>query len=420
MTRTLLLLALGLSTSLVSADIFVPVSTVRPLPLPESGWASTAMDLFEKSCPEEIQPGGAKVIVSSYSDKPHNLAISNNKVFPSSDSLVRGAIDAWAHHQHLVLRPDVVWFEILAQLNLYMTKHAEELRHLFVDFQGQQEIEVWDFTWQSVIDSFKSEMQKRVKTNWLEKWITPGFSTSTANDNTTSTVLMMGLMQQYFKFTGGIICGLPSVRLLGTEADWQALLDKLEKLRYFGVEPVQYAKRLRPILSMFIQTFRTPESPDVKRFWTQIVRADKVFSCGAGPMEYDVSGWITGFLHWTSNGELLVPAGTPVRGDEVKLQGISYYSASLNSLPVGYAKAPLKMLNYPTKGTNSMAYVLAGNLGIARAEDRSTGVQSQPLSAWFLYGPVDVNATSQAFGNGDELFGIFHGLRDNCYRGARE
>lgn len=62
----------------------------------------------------------------------------------------------------------MVWFEILAQLNLYMTKHAEESRHLFVDFQGQEEIIVQDWTWQSVINSFKAEIQKRVKTYWLE------------------------------------------------------------------------------------------------------------------------------------------------------------------------------------------------------------------------------------------------------------
>ncbi|RDA87012.1 hypothetical protein CP532_6710 [Ophiocordyceps camponoti-leonardi (nom. inval.)] len=410
MAPKLLLLALGLSTSLVRADVVVPFSDVQPLPLRTTSTISSDMELFEKSCPEEIQPGGAKVIVSSYSHVQHNLADNDTKLFASSDSLVRGAIDAWAQHQHLVLRPEVVWFEILAQLNLYMTKHAEELRHLFVDFDGQKEIEVWDWTWQSVIDGFRGEIQNRVKTDWLESWITPGFSTSTANDNTTSAVLMMGLMQQYFKFSGGIICGLPSVRLLGNEADWQILLDKLERLSEFGVEPTQYAKRLRPILHKFVETFKNPDSKEIKTFWKQIVRADKVFSCGAGPMEYDVSGWITGFLHWSSNGDLRVPVGMSARGDEVKIDDIPYYSAGLNTLPVGYAKAPLKMLDYEGHGDNKMAYVLGGNIGIARGSARMAGVQAQPLSGWFLYGPVDVNSTSESTRYSDELTVLYRGL----------
>ncbi|KAF4506003.1 hypothetical protein G6O67_006132 [Ophiocordyceps sinensis] len=420
------LLLVGLASSVAHADMIVSVSSVKPLPLKAASTASTALQLFQQSCPEEIQPPGsgpaASVIVSSFAEQPHDLAIPNGKLYASSDSLVRGAIDAWAQHQSLVLRPDVVWFEMLAQLNLYMTKHAEELRHLFVNFQGKEEIVVREWTWQGVIDGFKSEMQKRVKTAWLQDWITPGFSTSTPDDNTTATVLMMGLMQQYFKFSGGIICGLPSVKLLGERDDWAALLDKLDKLSEFGAEPAQYAEKLRPILSMFVQTWDQPRSKQVKDFWKQIVRADKVFTCGAGPIEYDISGWITGFMHWSSNGELRVPAGVPGSQGDTKLSGVAYHRVNLAQLPVGYAKAPLKMLDYPSPGVDSMAYVLAGNIGIARAEvvpkagaPNRGGVLAQPLSAWFLYGPVDVNATmSGGVGSRGELDGIYRGLRANC------
>ncbi|XP_044714465.1 uncharacterized protein HRG_11987 [Hirsutella rhossiliensis] len=333
------LLLLGLTSSVANADIVVSVSDVKPLPLKTASTASTALQLFQQSCPERstrrLGPQ-AKVIVSSYADSPHDLAIAAASSMPP--------------------RP-TAWCEILAQLNLYMTKHAEELRHLFVNFQGQEEI----------------------VTHWLENWITPGFSTSNANDNTTATVLMMGLMQQ---------------------DDWAALLDKLENLRLFGAEPSQYAKNLRPILNMFVKTWDEPQSKQVQAFWKQIVRADKVFTCGTGPIEYDISGWITGFMHWSSNGDVRVPAGVPAAEGDTTLDGITYYRANLNQLPVGYAKAPLKLLDYPTPGTSSMAYVLAGNIGIARAEVASKagsrsrgGVLAQPLSAWFLYGPVDVNAT---------------------------
>lgn len=309
----------------------------------------------------------AEIIASSHKAGPHDLAVSNGKLYASSDSLVRGAIDAWAQHQHLVLRPDVVWFEILAQFDLYMAKHAEELRHLFVNF-------------------------------------------------------MMGLMQQYFKFTGAIICGLPSVRLLGWRDDWAALLGKLERLGEFGAEPAQYARNLRPILSMFVKTWDEPETAAVRDFWKQIVRADKAFSCGAGPAEYDVLGWITGFMHWTANGDLRVPADAPADAGATRVGDVVYHSVNLAKLPVGYAKAPFKMLNYPAQGSVSTGYVVAGNIGLARAEAAAAagrpgaGVLTQLLSAWFLYGPVNASATaaSGAVGSFDELTAIYSGLRSSC------
>lgn len=413
----------------VRSDITVPISNVKPLPLRTTGVVSSASALLQQSCPDIIQSSKknslSKIIVSSYSSGINDVAILDDLLFPSSDSFIRGAIDAWAQHQTLVLRPDVVWFEILAQLNLYMTKHAEDVRSLFVSFQGQEEIIVRDWTWREIIDRFKSEIQRRVKTDWLEEWITPGFSTSTANDNTTSTILMMGLMQHYFKFTGSIICGLPFVQLLGTREDWVALLAKLDRLRAFGAEPSEYAQNLRPILSFFVRTWDNPKSEEVKSFWKQIVRADKVFSCGAGPTEYDISGWITGFMHWSSNGDLRVLAGSPASNSATKLDNIVYHSVGLDQVPVGYAKAPLKMLDYPSRGTDSMAYVVAGNIGIARGvtegvDSQSGQVLSQPLSAWFLYGPVDVDVTTTGFdvGSRSEVQAIYQNLRNFCPAGG--
>lgn len=75
---------------------------------------------------------------------------------------------------------------------------------------------------------------------------------------------MMGLMQQYFDYTASIICGLPSVTLLGEKSDWEVLLAKLNRLPDFGEEPASYAAQLRPILSRFVQTFNTPDKLEIR------------------------------------------------------------------------------------------------------------------------------------------------------------
>ncbi|PHH76827.1 hypothetical protein CDD82_3789 [Ophiocordyceps australis] len=424
MTRLSLLAAVILS-AMAAAEMVVKVSNVAPVSLQTQGLVASSKELLEQSAPEEFPAGNTVNVIASSWDQlePNDLAISKGKLYASSDSFVRGAVDAWAHHQQLILRPDVIWFEILAQLNLYVAKHAEDLRHLFVDFQGKKEIVVRELTWQRVVDAFRGEIQSRVKTPWLRDWITPGFSTSTANDNTTASVLMMGMMQQYFQFTGGIICGLPAVRLQGRRDDWHKLLVKLDRLHEFGGEPAQYARNLRPILQRFVKTWDEPNSEATRAFWKQIVRADRVMACGRGPVEYDISGWITGFIHWTASGEVRarpLPPGVDETRDLTTLDGVKYYPEGLDSLPVGYAKAPFKILDYPQPGAETKGAVLAGNIGIAKAEPGTMAPEavSQPLSAWFLYGPVqdDVSANPSRgqVGNFSELERIFQGIESSC------
>ncbi|KAM0471274.1 hypothetical protein ACHAPX_009456 [Trichoderma viride] len=411
----------------LAAAITVPVDPdVAPLPLSTSGAVTSASELLRQSCPEEFPPRtpySPELLMSSFADfgTAGEDVFPNGTVFPSSDSLVRGAIEAWGQHQSLVLRPDEVWFEILAQLNFYMTAHAEDVRHLFVDFDGKQEIQVWRLSWHDVIAAFGSEIQKRVKTDWLLDWITPSFTTTEETDGLTATVLMMGLMQHYFEFSGGITCGLPEVTLLGTRDDWVKLLNKLNRLKEWGEEPADYAERLRPILQRFVDTWDRPGSEETKDFWNNIVRSQRLFSCG-GPPDYRISGWITGFLHWTAEGSLRIPRDVekewqPSPGDLV-LDDVAYYPATLKDVPVGYAKAPLKMLDYPSPGANSTAYLLAGNVGVQRlAVTASDGpgedwkVTAQPMSAWFLYGPVDATVKAgPGYGNGDELLRMAAGL----------
>lgn len=310
------------------------------------------------------------------------------------------------------------------QLNYYMTAHAEDVRHLFVDFSGQETIFVKEFTWRDVIGAFADEIQKRVKTEWLKAWIMPGFSTSNENDGLTATVLMMGLMKQYFHYEGEVECGLPRVTLLGQREDWAQLLAKLDRLPEFGKEPEQYAQNLRPIFTRFVQTFdEAPLSEDLKSFWGQIVWADFHIECVDDPSQYDISGWIMGFQHWNENGKLRVPetpwmkraaTSSPRKrsGTPMTLDGITYVPQPMYDLKAGYASVPLKMVDFPVLGTNTSAFLVAGNVGVNRTEDNGSYVRAQPLSSWFMYGPVDPDAhtTAGVVGSLDEMDNMYDGM----------
>ncbi|KAG7129311.1 Thiol-specific monooxygenase like protein [Verticillium longisporum] len=395
--------------------LLLPVSVadvvVLPGGLPKShigrGAVKNADDFFRQSMSNEFYNNSAEVLLSSFN---HNVKDSaslsiGDGVRPSADSFVRGAIQAWGEHLHFVVRPEEVWFTILVQMNFYTISHAEDIRDLFVDHEGQETITIEDFTWEQVLIRFQDEIQARVKTDWLQNWITPDFTTTTQDDLMTANILMMGLTKAYFRFEGGIICGLPSVTLQGEKSDWEALLDKLARLPEFGEEATAYAERLRPILKRFIKTFDEPDSSETVQFWNDIVSARSEFFCGAPP--FYMSGWITGFYYWNDRGE---PYARNSAEGNLVLDGVQYPSLDIGTLPVGYASAPFVMLDY--NGTDRFeSYVLAGTLGkkitsgpptgYAKAMERIGSYSSgdtkghstlQSLSAWVVIGPKSHDA----------------------------
>lgn len=111
-------------------------------------------DILRQSCPNEFKSHKTATIFCSDTSAP----ISNGYVYPTSDGFVRGAIDAWAQHQHLVIRPDEVWFSILAQMNFYMQRNAEAVRDLFVSHVEKKEILVEGYTVQEILAKFGGEL----------------------------------------------------------------------------------------------------------------------------------------------------------------------------------------------------------------------------------------------------------------------
>ncbi|KAF9768286.1 hypothetical protein IL306_014419 [Fusarium sp. DS 682] len=250
-----------------------------------------------------------------------------------------------------------------------------------------------------------------------------------------------------------LVCGIPSVTLLGEREDWVSLGEKVEMLKEFGEEPGRFAEKLRPIVKRFVSSWDVEEEGkggdgegETKLFWEQIVRAKKKWSCGEGPSEWDVSGWITGFMHWDRSGKVrgvvedwyddedddeenadgekkeeVKVAEEEEKKEEVQMgifpddwsvtiDGQSYTPSSISDISIGYAKAPLTMKHYPEPGVDTQAYLLAGNIGVEKKMTPG-GVMAQPVSGWFMYAPVDTNySVGPMFGNWDELAGLAEGV----------
>ncbi len=94
-----------------------------------------------------------------------------------------------------------------------------------------------------------------------------------------------------------ITCGLPSVTLEGERAGWERLYKRLDRLPELGDEPAQWAAMLRPIFYRFIKAF--DGEPDLV-FWSHVVN-HTYEGCGSEIL----SGWITAFCVWDSQGRWL-------------------------------------------------------------------------------------------------------------------
>ncbi|KAJ4412291.1 hypothetical protein N0V91_000762 [Didymella pomorum] len=329
--------------------------------------ATTSSELFESASSSEFKKS-KQILQSSFSEKE----LQEAHVSPSNNGLVYAAYYAYNHHHHLTIRPEDVWFAILSQLNFYINAHAEELRDYFVAHEGQKKLTVYAVgTLQTVdVGGLAQHMTKliheNVKDSDLKAWIMPDFTTTTDSDRSVAAVLMMGTLQKYFSYGMSLLCGIPSVTLLGEREDWQKIHNKLNKLSEFGEEPTNFAEQLRPILRNFISMFDADakSNPGLQAFWGRI--ADK-HSMGSGPTWF--SGWITTFCMWNEDGKLI----NRIRYDsDLELDGVKYGRIDIEEIPSGVASVPVKVDDNGIKYNTKM---IAGSLGIQAA---SSGQQTDP------------------------------------------
>lgn len=357
----------------------------------------TREDLFAGSCKAESREN-SRIIQSSISSSTFN----NAQVASSDNGFVRAVWDAYSYHHHLTIRPDDVWFAILSQLNFYINAHSEDLRSHFVDHDGKKELVVKEVGTIDTVDfgllarRMTALLDQNIKDQNFGDWIVPTFSTTTVDDRTTTSILMMGSLQAYFSYTMMCRCGIPSVTLLGTREDYVDILLRLDKLHELGPETADWANLLRPILRRFVSSFDEVMSAQTKEFWTQAAH----YQGGSGISQ--LSGWISAFCFWRNDGAPLYYRTPPKFSDPYTpnskenvvmgryvLDGVTYHTVDTKKIPAGYASVPVKL---DDNGKVHDTKMVAGSLGMVvgksgerdeKGEEKVDSIRS--LSGWFMY-----------------------------------
>ncbi|PYH48110.1 DUF4419 domain-containing protein [Aspergillus saccharolyticus JOP 1030-1] len=358
-------------------------------------WQSTGAvshdALFKGSCPQEYKQS-QRIIQTGLS---HPL--EHNHVTDAENGFVDALTSAYSNHHHLTLRPEDIWFTILSQVSFFINANAEELRAHFVAHEGRKELTVTaagsvdtaDFG--AMAHAMTTAIQDHVVDAGLRAWIMPEFSTTTANDRVVAAVLMMGSMQKYFTYQFCLMCGIPSVTLLGERRDWEMLLGKLDRLPALGQEPTRFAELLRPVLTRFLTSFDEPTANAVRHFWGRC--ADR-HSGGSGPSY--LSGWVTAFCFWD-------PQGRRIRDQSegnvasCELDGVRYPWIDTADIPPAYASVPVRL---DDNGTVYETVMVAGMMGVNGTSSglplkknggaETTGLDSlQPVAGWVMYQKKD-------------------------------
>ncbi|KAL4889852.1 hypothetical protein BDV59DRAFT_185627 [Aspergillus ambiguus] len=376
--------------------------TITTAPHPPREWSkpkvNTAKDLFKESCEREYRRS-RRMIQSSF---PPSL-FDTSHISASKHGFVWAVFHAYSYHHNLTIRPEDVWFSILTQLSFFINAHAEELRSYFVAHEGQKElvirsvgtIETADFG--ALAIQMTELIEKNVVDPELRSWIMPQFTTTTESDSAMAAILTMGATQKYFSFTMFLLCGIPSVTLLGEREDWECIVKKLDKLYQLGDEPARFAQLLRPVLNHFVLSFDSPGSPEAEDFWGRCADC----SGGSGPSM--MSGWITAFCFWNEEGtrmtssDPLHPVSSPefeARNTDFGLDDVFSRQVDTEYIPTGYASVSVTVND---NGAEHKTTMLAGLVGI---EATSSGVvldgttpatmkqgldSIQPLSGWWMY-----------------------------------
>lgn len=194
---------------------------------------------------------------------------------------------AFFEHYPLELSPDAVWLTLARGFALHVNRNAETLRHRFVRHEGKETLVVDrpDFLpgqenpWPEAFEAFSDQVATRV--GKLRDFVRCDFSTTTATELAASELMVMETFKAYFEYELRAGCGIPSITLTGTVADWRSIRNRASLFAEFGLDA--WCRALDPILAQFVAA---AEGRADTHFWRSLFR----FNSGSGPSV--MTGWI--------------------------------------------------------------------------------------------------------------------------------
>ncbi|KAF7368412.1 hypothetical protein MVEN_00163700 [Mycena venus] len=203
--------------------------------------------------------------------------------------------------------------------------------------------------------------------------------------------------------------GIPRVTLEGRRGDWQSLLNKLERLKKYGIPAIAWYHLLYPVVSRLAKSFDDANSPQNLEFWRKVVHGE-----GFGGRSLKLSGWITAFCIFSFEGKWRIPelqtnrvgkkdpATLPSRhfwstyapslqetNFDMTIDSTRYPILNIHDLHAGYAGLDITVNH---GGITSPCVMVAGLAGVGFSSSRDSSLSLTgrndtvlPVVAWWIF-----------------------------------
>ena len=194
----------------------------------------------------------------------------------SNVPLLNGFYTAHTNHYPIRIKPDDIWLLIVQAFSNHVNANSEELRNLFVNFDGKKTLTVKyplsDISEvnRKVLEDFSEQINEQM-IEYLGKEIldtlTPNFSTTTNDSIIIGKISIMGAFKKYFDYKMTLFgCGIPYIIIEGTSDDYKKILDKAKNLKKYQFG--WYIERILPHIQKMIDA--KEGKIDVKYFQNMI------------------------------------------------------------------------------------------------------------------------------------------------------
>ena len=312
----------------------------------------------------------------------HSLNIDQNLAYTYSNvPLLNGFYTAHTNHYPIRIKPDDIWLLIVQAFSNHVNANAEELRKLFVNFDGKQTLiveyplssieEVDKNILQDFSEQINNQMIKYLGEDLLEV-LTPNFSTTTYDSKIVCKISIMGAFKKYFDYEMRLYgCGLPYIMLEGTAEDYQKIILKAKELSKYKFE--WYINKIIPHIEKMVEAKQG--KIDVDYFKNMIQSKEetehKSGPSGIGGYDYKVdhlSGWFLNFFAYIT-------------------YGTGYYHPfeSDNLSVLDFKKLPNQRLTVPFKiiDVNNKEYKMKYKVGFIGC-DQNKNNEVYPVAGWIV------------------------------------
>lgn len=207
---------------------------------------------------------------------------------------------AYSHHLRLVITPDIVWHLIATGISSYINQNDQELRRVFVDFEGKRKIKLRndrfslnDTKWDQVVNEFSESLNHVVKWDMLSLF-DANFSSSTPESRIVSRIVLMDSVQKYLDYEFYSLCGIPEFLIHGEKNDWTNIRARIGQIKNKLVNLTVWLDQVDAVLENFELVYDNKVN---KTFWNQIY---KVQGGSGGPY---LSGWSISLFPYLKDNE---------------------------------------------------------------------------------------------------------------------